>query len=866
MKQIRVFFLLFSIIIAIASCVRYEEVEKLSGRFEFTVHATMPELEESQTKVSTGVVVRLNWKEGDRLSVINLTTGKVLGGDLAATSAGVTTNFSGTLVGTISSSDNLLFLYPAQGFTEETDFNGVDIDFSNQTGKSGVDVCAYAIGHLGTVSVSGVSANFKFLMSYVEMNLSDLESSGTINTVKVENMGAGVTLTSNSTNDDILTTPINGTITLSPSTKVNASGSCAVFLSTFASSAPTVERKVIVNTTNTNVATDWSKAALKSGKFYNTIITGFEDYVDPTPSVQTATLGSNVIISSINNNWTEFTAEISADVLSDGGATVTERGVMFGTSESAITSTVPCSTSGTGSYNVTVSGLAAGTQYFAKAYAVNSEGTSYSSVVTFSTPEAGNGFNWSAVSHSVSEAIDAHHSSQWFVSDGVLYCDSGGTILTVDDAKHTITASTNLSDGYRESYNRYVWTGPDGSIFGCWTNNKDSEYDDYFDTYRFENGEWTSLHKNVHFTEFTPDNDRIWRTKNYVYAKGSYSDAAACYRSSDGYNFSSVTISNGPSYWSKSNIWTSASGTAYLSSGSTHYRFNESSLSWTQLSASSWPSINAADVFIVGSITYWVSGGDCYLFDESNTTWTKIDNDFRKGLYGRYVWSLGSKYYYSDGTVNKELKQGGQSMTTGSLLCFPYVLSSNPSIYNVDGNIIWSSYLKTSDTYVWNKITTNAKSDWPLVTFSLSMSDQYYRMYCYLNGDDYYEYEFYPIDPTSGICSTSYTKSYNTENVDEPTYYAAQSFWKDRNGTVHYSEDRKVFNDVSGRCYYCCDSNGKTSYRATHYRIYDETKGWSMLIPLNTPELMYARGFWSDGDGIIYYTHQYTQYQLTPKD
>lgn len=100
------------------------------------------------------------------------------------------------------------------------------------------------------------------------------------------------------------------------------------------------------------------------------------------------------------------------------------------------------------------------------------------------------------------------------------------------------------------------------------------------------------------------------------------------------------------------------------------------------------------------------------------------------------------------------------------------------------------------------------------------------------------------------------------------TYYYAQSLWKDRNGVVHYSDDKRVFNDASGRCYYCCDSNGNTNGYATHYRIYDETNnGWSSLIPLNSPmTYTYSRSFWSDGEGNIYYTYGYTQYQLVPKD
>ena len=1072
----------------IASCVKNEEFDGLSGCFDFTVKATMPELEELQTKASTSVVVRLNWKEGDKLSVINLTTGKALGGDLVAKSAGVTTDFNGTLVGTVSSSDNLLFLYPSQSFTAEEPFSEIDLDLSNQSGKSGVDVCVYAIGRLGNVNVSGVSASFKFLMSYVEMNLSDLEESGTINSVKVENMGSGITLTSNSNKDDILTTEKNGTITLTPSAKVNATGSCAVFLSTFASSAPSSERKVIVNTSNATVAADWSAAALKVGKFYNTILTGFEEYEDPEdpedpvpgtpidykvddvvlgqsipvigdwdndpvtentylhwapvncgyeavgtigskndhrlgklyqwgygdmgfsrdearsffsdesttgtlttfspssntwnegqgpcphgwrmptegeltvlitgkngsygwetagsygeesgykgaeffggnaemtvgagvflpatyyyhsyesntslnkirywsssfdseanrpmhlysgssiapvvssishsnaypvrcvcdspstpPSAHKATLDPTVTIS-INNGWTANTAIISATVLSDGGASVFDRGILYGTSESSITKIAACSSGGVGSYQVTISELTGSTQYYVKAYATNSEGTAYSQVFSFSTEETGRGFNWNVVSHSAAEPLERYYSRRWFVSDGVLYCDSGEKILTVNNENHTITTSTNLSYWYQDIYNIDTWTAPDGNVYSCFSNVTDSEYDDYYDLYRFENGNWVRLVSYGHYTEWHPLSYNIWKTNNYVYTRYG----STFYRTS-AYSFSVVTMSNVPADFDASKVWTSANGNAYYSSGTSHYRFNESGLSWTQLSASGWPSITAQDVFVAGSITYWVSGGDCYMFNESSRTWTKIDNDFRAGLYGRYIWSYGGKYYYSDGTINKELKLGGQSFSTVSLLCFPSAYYSNPPICNVDGNMIWEQYLKTPGTCVWNKLST---SHYPIVALSVSMSGQYYGMCSYFDDDEYtYSYYMYPIDPTSGLQSSDY-QYYG----DGTTYYYAQSLWKDRNNVVHYSTDKRVFNDASGRCYYCCDSNGNSDGKATHYRIYDEAEGWSAPIPLNTPTNMYCRGFWSDGEGNIYYTNGYTQYQLVPKD
>jgi methionine-rich copper-binding protein CopC len=68
---------------------------------------------------------------------------------------------------------------------------------------------------------------------------------------------------------------------------------------------------------------------------------------------------------------------LTGDVTSDGGATVSERGMVFGTSSGPVISGNKVTVgSETGSFAATTSTLAPGT-YFVRAYATNSEGTSY---------------------------------------------------------------------------------------------------------------------------------------------------------------------------------------------------------------------------------------------------------------------------------------------------------------------------------------------------------------------------------------------------------------------------------------------------------------------------------------------------------
>jgi hypothetical protein len=74
-------------------------------------------------------------------------------------------------------------------------------------------------------------------------------------------------------------------------------------------------------------------------------------------------------------------------VTSDGGATVTERGVCYSTSTNPTTANSKVSSgTGEGAFTLVITGLLTNTTYHMKAYAINSEGTSYGAEVDFTTP------------------------------------------------------------------------------------------------------------------------------------------------------------------------------------------------------------------------------------------------------------------------------------------------------------------------------------------------------------------------------------------------------------------------------------------------------------------------------------------------
>lgn len=104
--------------------------------------------------------------------------------------------------------------------------------------------------------------------------------------------------------------------------------------------------------------------------------------------VKSFTTTTNVLIPSVSTlsaiNITTNSATLTGNITSDGGATVTSRGFVYGTSSNNLSQTVQ-SGSGTGNFSKILTGLPYGTTYYYKAYATNSMGTAYGNVMSFAT-------------------------------------------------------------------------------------------------------------------------------------------------------------------------------------------------------------------------------------------------------------------------------------------------------------------------------------------------------------------------------------------------------------------------------------------------------------------------------------------------
>jgi uncharacterized protein (TIGR02145 family) len=95
--------------------------------------------------------------------------------------------------------------------------------------------------------------------------------------------------------------------------------------------------------------------------------------------------GPTVTTASVTN-LTQSTAECGGNVTSDGGATVTSRGVCWSTNANpTVADSKTTDGSGTGGFTSSITGLAAATPYFVRAYAINSAGTGYGQIRSFET-------------------------------------------------------------------------------------------------------------------------------------------------------------------------------------------------------------------------------------------------------------------------------------------------------------------------------------------------------------------------------------------------------------------------------------------------------------------------------------------------
>ena len=112
--------------------------------------------------------------------------------------------------------------------------------------------------------------------------------------------------------------------------------------------------------------------------------TSYGDEKTFTTSKLVPTVTTNEVTSVTTNS-----AVCGGNVTNDGGADVTARGICYGTSQNpTISGQHTTDGNGTGQFTSNITGLAENTTYYVRAYATNSEGTSYGAQKTFTTSQS----------------------------------------------------------------------------------------------------------------------------------------------------------------------------------------------------------------------------------------------------------------------------------------------------------------------------------------------------------------------------------------------------------------------------------------------------------------------------------------------
>jgi len=308
-------------------------------------------------------------------------------------SAGVSANFSITGANLTGAPGNLTVTAPANvevSANNSTWGGTASIPYSSATlASTPVYIRLAGTGAVGTIS-GNVSITGGGLASAVTQAVS-----GTLNAppASVTVPGGTTTLTTtafgtaggsvnfNITGANLTGAPGNLTVTAPANVQVSADNSTWGGTASIPySSATLASTSVFVRLAGTGTVGTISGNVSISGAGLGAAVTqavsGTLNAAPTPPTVTTATQSA----------VTATSATLGGNVTADGGASVTERGIVWKTSTGPTTADNKVANgSGTGTFSATVSSLPAGTTVFVRAYAINSVSTSYGSEISFTT-------------------------------------------------------------------------------------------------------------------------------------------------------------------------------------------------------------------------------------------------------------------------------------------------------------------------------------------------------------------------------------------------------------------------------------------------------------------------------------------------
>ncbi len=333
---------------------------------------------------------------------------------------------------------------------------------------------------------------------------------------------------------------------------------------------------------------------------------------------------------------TKHSAIISGNVTKDNGATITERGICWGTTNNpTITDNkIICGTGIGELFSVKLTDLPENTTYYARAYAVNSAGISYGEIITFTTKYLENG--------TIRAAFSTGSNTQIYFSQGNLqYQASTGTWRFADQWEIVGQDNNNISSNYEGWIDLFGWgtSGYNGKN-PYMTSSNYSDYGDGSNNITSTNYDWGVYNK----ISNGGNQVEMWRTLTrgeWEYLINKRTDAS----NKKGY----ATVNHVSGLVLLPDNWTLPADVTFTSERLLQERNTYSIEDWAKMEANGAVFLPAAgyrsgtDVNGVGSGYYWSSSAntvhDAYYlyFNGNGTQQTNNEGNYYGRRYGRSV-------------------------------------------------------------------------------------------------------------------------------------------------------------------------------------------------------------------------------------
>jgi hypothetical protein len=215
--------------------------------------------------------------------------------------------------------------------------------------------------------------------------------------------------------------------------------------------------------------TTWSDETIIGGNKYGYQLVAYagDNLSNLQKVVITPVTGAVVITASSATDITPFSAIVGGNVTGDGGAAVTERGFCYGTSQNPTTANSKVVVgNGTGEFSGTITSLTANTTYYAKAYAINSQGTTYGNQITFNTPPLQLSVSpaiYEAPKESGSRVFTVTSNIDWQVASDQTWCKTNIT-SSKGNSPVVATFETNTAIGQRSALLTFSAVGVSNQI------------------------------------------------------------------------------------------------------------------------------------------------------------------------------------------------------------------------------------------------------------------------------------------------------------------------------------------------------------------------------------------------------------------